>query len=131
VDPDAGVRRPPAGVEAEGRKQADEGRFEVAKQDVNVALVLLKVEDRIADELAWSVPGHVAPSIDLDDRDIASGQHMGLGVAAAAERDDRWVFEQEQRIRDTVGLAQRDEFVLEGQGFSVGNAAEVAHDERR
>ena len=63
--PHAGEARVPLGGDAERGQRVDQRRLELAQVPVQVLPVLAQVEDRIADQLARPVVGHVAAALDL------------------------------------------------------------------
>ncbi len=55
-----------------------------------------------------------------------SSEARTFGAAGvAAQREDRRVLEQQQRVADEVLLASRDDLLLDGEAFRVGNSAEM------
>lgn len=89
-----------------------------------------QIEDRVTDELSWSVESDVAAAIAVEDLDAAGGQVFGWGenvgrLGVSAEGDDGWVLEQEKKIGDLAGLTQIDEFLLETEAVGVGDGSEA------
>jgi hypothetical protein len=92
--------------------------------------VAAQIEDRVADKLAGPVIRDVAAAVDLMDRDALAGERLVVGqnvgaAGVAAERQDRRVFKQNQRIADQASLTRSDHLSLDPQAFSVGDAAEL------
>ena len=66
----------------------------------DVLAVPRQVEDRVADELSGRVVGRLAAAVGLDDLDIGAVGHVHLArLGAPAERDRRWMLEEEHRVR--------------------------------
>jgi hypothetical protein len=70
---------------------------------MKVLAVLGEIEDWIAHELSWPVPGHVSSALDLDDAEPAPaeflfGKREALRLCAAAKGDGRRMFQQEQDV---------------------------------
>ena len=84
----------------------------------DIALPFAQIEDRIADELAGTVIGHVAAAvrgIECDARALQDfvAREQVFHVAVAAERDDVRMLEEQQLIGDAAPLALRDEPLLQ------------------
>ena len=135
--PDAGEFADALGGDAEIFAGEDEGFFheadEVDGAEVRAAFageVAAEVEDGVADELAGAVVGDVAAAVDFVDfygsagEQVVGGQDVGAG-GVAAEGEDGWVFEEEERVADEVGFAGGYDFGLEAEAFGVGDAAEL------
>ncbi len=92
--------------------------------------IAAEIEDGVADELAGAVVGDVAATIDLVDLDAAAceqfvtGEDVGAG-GIAAEGENGWMLEKDERVPDGTGFACRDEFGLDVQAFGVRGAAEL------
>ena len=89
-----------------------------------------QVDDRVADELPWSVISHVAATVDLVQFDAAAGQPFIAGEyvgarGVAAEGDYRRMLEKEEGVADEACLARRDHAGLDGEAVGVGDAAEL------
>src|SRR5205823_2325646 len=89
-EPDAGQALQRLPYQSERRKRLDQRLLELAYVALDVAAVLLQVEDRIADELARPVVGRPAASVRLDDLHGGVLREVQLGslVRPASERDD-------------------------------------------
>ncbi len=103
---------------AECRAGLDHGSLERPHEWLDEQAASMDVDDRIGDELARPVVGHLATPLDPDDLDAAGGelcrcrQDMApLGVSPQSQ--DRGVLQQEQLIRNSTGNAFVDEVVLE------------------
>ena len=64
--PDAGLSCGTFGGNVQRTECIDQCLFESAQVPVKVLPVLRQVDDRIADQLAWAVPGDVTTALDLD-----------------------------------------------------------------
>jgi hypothetical protein len=90
------------------------------------------VHDRVADELAGAVVGQLAAARRLDHVDaqgavvLLAQRQVGLG-AAAPDRVDRRVLEQQHRLRQLAGAHAVAQALLQRRGLGVLDAAEVAH----
>ena len=90
----------------------------------------LDSHDRIADELAGAVVGQQAAAVDVDDLDalllVPRRREREVAVAGpAAARVDGRVLEQQQEVRQLVGLAPRPHGLLEGERLAVGDRSEA------
>ena len=141
VDADArdlAARGPHAGqsgvairLDAEVAERLDQHVLEPPQVPVEVLAMCPEVEDRIADQLARTVEGHVAAALDLDHLDPAPGelrrrQRQAAGPGPAAERDDRRVLHQQQHV---LGDLARDPLPadrsLSFERLAVGHRAEI------
>ena len=86
----------------------------------------MQPHDGIRDELARTVIGHLATTLDALDADPAIGQlrfrrqDVG-GIGVLAERQDGGVFEEEQLIGNRAGLALFDQLPLQLETIGVRN----------
>jgi hypothetical protein len=94
--------------------------FEIANVSVDVAAIRPQIEDRISDQLAGTVIRHVAAAAGFVDFNALSGQRGrrrdDIRVAAAslrAERDDRRMLEQQQRVANPPGAPILDQLPLQ------------------
>ncbi len=62
--------------------------------------------DRVPDELSRSVPGDLAPAVDVDDRRAVEGPLVRLGALAGGE--DRLVLEQQHGVLSAVNHGRVD-----------------------
>jgi hypothetical protein len=74
--------------------------------------------------------GDVAAAVDLMQLDAALGEELGRGEhvvqsGVAAQRDDRRMFQQEERVPDAVGLAQLQQRALQFERRKVRDQAEM------
>jgi hypothetical protein len=135
--PDAGEFADAAGGQAEFAAEADEGFFhepdEVdrpeAAADGRVAQAA-EIEDRVADQLAGAVVGHVAAAVDLVEGDAAAFEQLvrcqNVGtVGVTAQGEHGRVLQQQEHVADAILLAEIDELGLETQGLGVVDAAEI------
>ena len=110
-------------------RQRDHHAAEVPHVLADVAAVGLQVQDWVGHELAGGVVRDVAAAAGLEVVDPQPGARLFrredvLRMGAAAERDDRIVLEEEERVADLAADACFDEALLEGEGVSVAHAAE-------
>ena len=87
----------------ERAERVDERLLDLSQIPVQVALVALEIDDRIADELSGAVERHVAAALDLEQLDAARREQLWrrekiLLLRRAAERDDRRMLDEEQHI---------------------------------
>src|SRR5207237_5886739 len=97
---------------------------------LDVLSMSAEIEDRVTDELPRSVEGRLPAAVGLDDVDLRVFGDVQLAfVSPPAERDDRWVLQEDHRVwnrplRDGTGerplqipcLAVRDGTKLEHVG---------------
>ena len=86
--------------------------------------IAAQIDDGVADQLAGAVIGHVAAAIDLVQLHAAAGEQFVAGndvraMRVAAQRDDRWMLQQQQRIGDQALLPRCDDPLLDGEAVSV------------
>ena len=79
ADPGPGQPRDPAGLEAVLAGHPDHHLFEIAHVLVHVAAVRLQADDRVADDLARAVVGHIAAAAGLVNLDAQFGQPLRRG----------------------------------------------------
>jgi hypothetical protein len=85
-----------------------------------------QIEDRVADELARAVERRLATTVRLDDLDVGFRRNVDLsGVGAPAERHDRRMLEEHDRVGDRALRHRRGQRSLETPGFPVRNEAKV------
>ena len=98
---------------------------------MQVGLVLLQVDDGIADELSRPVVGHVAAALDLGHLQAAPPKLGGVerqtrGSSAPAQRHHRIVLDQQQQVLGQLPAhAQPAERPLQLERLGVGLAAEI------
>jgi hypothetical protein len=102
LEPDAGQPLDPLPVDLEGGERADQRLLEVATVLLDVAPVLVEIEDRVAHELAGAVERGLAAAVGLDELDLGVRRHVQLAglLGAAAHRDHGRVLEQDHGVRD-------------------------------
>ena len=98
----------------------------------DVAAVLGKIEDRIADDLAGTVIGDVAAAVagmkfDVLLREQSVGDAQIVAGAVAAERDDMGVLAEEQHVGDGASFAGSDELPLQFVRRGVGDQPQIHH----
>ena len=92
-------------------------------------------EDRVSDELAGAVVGHVAAPVDAVEVDAAAGALVGVEhqvglVGATPQRVDAGMLEQQQHVADLAGLATGGEVSLPVPGRQVGHGPGPYHRDR-
>ena len=111
--------------------RTDQHLFDVAHVAVHVTAIRLEVDDRVADQLARPVIGHVAAAPCLMDFD---GVCCALRfvcedvrrVGAASEREDVRVFEQQQLLVAFAAAQALDGLLLQAQAVGVTRQSEPA-----
>jgi len=97
---------------------------------VKVLPMSLEIDDRIANELAGPMEGHVTAALDLEDLDALAAQKVRrcdevFFLGRAAECDDGWMLDKEQNVlRDRAGDSVAGDIALQLQGLSVFEAAQ-------
>ena len=107
----------------------DQHLFEIPDIAVDIPPVRGEIEDRIADRLAGAVIGDVAPPPAFEDleapgRKCLRGEEEMVSAGVAPEREDRFVFEEEERVGDRRRLALRHQGVLDLEGAGVRHEAQ-------
>jgi hypothetical protein len=99
---------------------------------VHVAAVGFQIEDRITDELTRAVERDVAAAAGLEERDTFRRERVGrlehvrsVVPCLRAERDDGWMFEEQQLVGNAPLLALLDERVLQIERRLVFDRAEA------
>ena len=105
--------------------------FDVPHVAVHVAPVGPQIDDGVPHDLPGPVIGHVPPAAGLVDVDAESRQPLGSredvgapAVALDAERDDRGMLQEQQRVWNAVSLAFPHELELQCACFGVTNRPE-------
>src|SRR5690242_17367316 len=125
---DTGQALDTKGTDAEVRHRPYQHFFEIAHVTMNVFAIGAETDNRIANDLAQAVIGHFPAAIRLKQRDIARSQLLFVeqdrgAVAAPANRQSVWVFEQEKRVRlDTVFDRKLGLFLNREGGFVIDKA---------
>ena len=108
-DPDARVLFALArlGLDAEIAERIDHRAFEELDVATQVAAHRCKVEHGVAHQLAGAVIRRLPTTRNLNDRNASLLQHCRMWyllghIGTRAERDDRLVFEQHQRVRNRL-----------------------------
>ena len=123
-------------IHPKGGTRRDEGRLERPDERPQEQAALVEPDDGIGDQLAWTVIGHLAATLDPFDRDAASRELLRArqdvrGVGLAAQGQDRRMLQQQQVVRDLAGSALVDQSALEGMRSGVLDAAEPTGVQRR
>ena len=89
-----------------------------------------QVENGVADQLARAVEGDVTAAVCFIDGDAALGEGFVRGddvfaMRVAAQREQRLVLEQEQRVADALLFAQLDEHLLQFERGRIIDLAEL------
>ena len=85
-------------------------------------LILSKIQDGIADDLARAVVGDVSAAIGGVEFDVFLAKDMFgseeiSAVSVAAERDNVGMFAKEKDVVDSVGFSRGDKALLQGVGI--------------
>src|SRR5207249_6156205 len=91
---------------------------------------MTETEDRIPDDLAWSVIGHGSSTFHMIHGVAGSLQALLVvlpmsWLAAPPYREDRLVFEQDQRVRTTIRNPLFNQCALQLPDFFVGKTVEA------
>src|SRR5207237_10357082 len=131
-DPDAAFAFDAFGGDAVFGDGADQHFLEVRDVFADVALAFAEVEDGVADELAGAVIGDVAAARRFEKadtlraKDVAAGEQM-IEFAAAAEGDDRRMYEQEKLVGELLVLTQSYDHMLTESSYLVRDASETEY----
>src|SRR5579884_3852915 len=134
VDPDSGSAFEAVRMNVELCEGVDERLFDGANIRDYVALPFAEIEDGVTDDLAGAMIGDVAAAIGVMELDAGALENLGrreeiCKMAVPAQRDDMGVLDDEERVGDFAALARVDELFLDGEGFGVGDIAQVLTDE--
>ena len=114
--PDAGAPADPHAVNAERPDHVDQHPFEGTDVRDDIAR-LRKPQNRVSDQLTGTVPGDLAPAVDIDNRDVANRSLVRLGAFAGGV--DGLVLEQQHGVWG-LALAHRSmQVVLLGEAIGV------------
>ncbi len=80
-----------------------------------------QLDDRVADELTWPVPGDLAAPVDIDHRRPWIARRPVERAGPAACRVDRLVLEQQAAVGDLVAGPQLVQVPLQGKCLLVGH----------
>jgi len=135
VDPDTGVRRAPRSRELVRRERLDEKFLNLALVPVQVALLLLQVDDGVADELSGPVKGDITAALDLEQLDallpeiFGRREHMSA-LGRSPERDDRRMLDEQQHVLvDAPGNPRARDFALEHERVGIRLPAKIDDEE--
>jgi hypothetical protein len=108
--------------------------LEQANERANEQAPIGQADDGIGDQLAGAVVGDLPATLDADYFDAAGGEFSRRranvrGIGLAAKREHRFVFDQQELIRDRAGGTLRYEFVLQVPCLAVVKPAQPAHRE--
>ena len=125
---DTGQALDTKGTDAEVRHRPYQHFFKIAHVAMNVFAIGAEIYNRITDNLAQAVIGHFPAAIRLKQRHVARSQLLFVEqdcgtVAAPANRQSVWVFEQEKRVRlDAVFDLKLGLFLNREGGFVIHEA---------
>ncbi len=103
---------------------------------MDIAAIGIEIDDRIADELAGAVVGHIAAASCLEHFDAELGEPLWRrhDIAAAVflhtNGDDVRVLEEKQRVGNALGLAILDQNTLQLERVRVRHDTEPSDLER-
>ena len=127
-DPDAVAIGNARGGDFEISCRADHDFLELLDVPADVAAMLGKIKDGVADDLAGAVIGDVATAVGFVEGDIHLREQVIAGAeifffSVAAQRDYVRVLAEEQDVGNGAGLAGFDELLLERACWGVGQHA--------
>ncbi|MEN6303050.1 MAG: hypothetical protein ABFD96_10025, partial [Armatimonadia bacterium] len=93
---------------------------------VQIASVVAQVEDRVGDELAWTVIGCLPATRGFNYWKLIMAMYRAL-LARPAEGHDRIMLKEQERVADLARAAAGDEVLLQACGGFVVAAAEAAN----
>jgi hypothetical protein len=116
-------------IDTEVRHGPDQHFFEIANVAMNVLAIGTQIDDRITDNLAQSVISHFSAAIRLKQRHIPRSKLLFVeqdrgAIAAPANRQCVWVFQQEQRVGLDAGFDRKLGLFLDCEGGFVIQAAQ-------
>ena len=94
---------------------------------MHVAAIGIEIDDRIANQLARPVIGHVAAAAGFEHVDAERRQSIGrcedVGAAVLLDADgqDVGMLQEQQRVGNAIGLALLDQPALQLEPVRVGN----------
>ena len=103
---------------------------------MDVFLPAGQMHDRVSDELAGAVKGHVSAPIRLDHLGAPTGEFCRrrqevFAVGALPQRENRRMLGEKKYIRDFFPLPTSDQFPLQLPGATVAERPHVESPERR
>jgi hypothetical protein len=123
-------------VHPNGGTRRDEGRLERSDERPEEQAALVQPDDGIGDQLARTVIGHFAATLDPLDRDAPSRELSRAredvrGVGLATQGQDRGMLQEQQLVGDLAGRSLVDQPTLEGVRIGVVDSAQPAGVQRR
>jgi len=128
--PHSGERSIPFAGNSIVGERVDQRFLDLSQVPVQILLVALEIDDRISDELAGSVEGDVSSALDLEQLHAFALEKLRgcdevLFLRRPAERDYRWVLDEEEEVlrnrsRDSIA----SEVALQLERFFVAQFAE-------
>ena len=128
-DPAAGMPVPAAGHDAVRRAGLGHGGLQGTHERPEQDPAIGQADDRVGDQLAGSVIGDLSAPLDADELDAARGE-LGLRgaheawVGLPAERQDRRMLQEQERVGDLVRRPGGDHGVLARPCGAVVDPAE-------
>src|SRR5688572_21067816 len=99
---------------------------------MHVASIGLQIEYGVADDLSRSVIGHISTAAGFVHGDaklrelcVCGDDVRAAAVAFYTKRDDRWMLQEQQEIRDASGATLFDELPLHGERLVVRHHAQA------
>ena len=135
VHPAAGMALPATRGDAERGARVGERGLERADVRPEQQAAVRETQDRVRDELAGPVVGHLATALHAQHLDPAGGElrrgreHVGV-VRLATQRQHRGVLEQQQLVVDPAVRPGRREALLQVPGLAIGDPAQPARFDR-
>ncbi len=123
-DPHTGALAVGMGLDPVGGRDGDARRLErlhVGAHRLGVA----ELDDRVCDQLARAVVGHVPAALDRHDADVTRAQHVRRHVGVATGRVDGVVLQGEQDVADRALRPGGRQEALPAQRLLVHHAAAV------
>jgi hypothetical protein len=132
VDPDSTVDWQSLAIEIEFFQGYDDGLFKIAHPTVEVFAVFGNIKNRVGNQLTRAVVRDIAAAVGFEDLNSLVSVPLGgveeiFGVEARPERENRVVFEKEQRVFGCAVLHLGKDFKLLLKGFLIRDSTEVEH----
>src|SRR5580692_449483 len=125
ADPDAGHRIAATRVDAEFCERIDHRGFETAEILRHVAVAAFELQNRIADQLAGTVIGHLSAARDAPHRHTRGIIDDKPLVGAAAERENVRMLQHQEHIRTFASSARRQQVGLQSERGVVVDDAQI------